>query len=190
MKSVRNCYSLALFLLFSIVSVSAQNNEAALKQRVIAQAFEQRVKAYVSMREAIEVEMPKLSKTATPEQIEAHKKELLRRVQAARRGRAKRGDIFTPESANLIRSIIKSEFKGQDRLEFRKAVFEAENKGVPVRVNLAYPEAVELLEMPPNLLLTLPQLPKQIRYRFVGQNLLLMDRENHLIIDYMTNALP
>jgi hypothetical protein len=38
--------------------------------------------------------------------------------------------------------------------------------------------------------LRLPQLPKQLRYRFVRQNLLLVDRENGLIVDYMTNALP
>ena len=44
--------------------------------------------------------------------------------------------------------------------------------------------------MPPYLLPKLPQLPKQVKYRFVGRNLLLVDRENGLIVDYMTNALP
>jgi hypothetical protein len=44
--------------------------------------------------------------------------------------------------------------------------------------------------MSPTLLLALPQLPKQVRYRFVGTNLLIVDRENHLIVDYMTNPLP
>jgi len=67
---------------------------------------------------------------------------------------------------------------------------ESENKAVPLRVNYPYPESQELLEMPPPLLLRLPQLPKQIRFRFVGSNLLLVDRENGLIVDYMTNALP
>jgi hypothetical protein len=38
--------------------------------------------------------------------------------------------------------------------------------------------------MPPPLLLRLPQLPKQVRYR-----LLLVDRENGLMVDYMTNVL-
>jgi hypothetical protein len=47
-----------------------------------------------------------------------------------------------------------------------------------------------LLEMPATLLLRLPQLPKQVRYRFVGRNMLLVDRENGLIVDYMTNAVP
>jgi hypothetical protein len=72
----------------------------------------------------------------------------------------------------------------------KEVLVEAENKAVPVRVNHPYPESQELLEMPPPLLLRLPQLPKQVKYRFVRGNLLLVDRENGLIIDYMTDALP
>ena len=134
--------------------------------------------------------MPKLSKEAKPEEIETHKKQLQDSVRAARAG-AKQGDIFTPEAAALVRSIIKEEFKGKDRVELRKAVLvEAEVKSVPLRVNYPYPEVKEQLEMPPTLLLKLPQLPKQIRYRFVGDNMLLVDRENGLILDYMGNAIP
>jgi hypothetical protein len=91
----------------------------------------------------------------------------------------------------LIRATIKSEFKGKEKQELRKDVLvEADTKAVPLRVNYPYPESEELLEMPPTLLLRLPQLPKQIRYRFVGRNMLLVDRENGLIVDYMLDALP
>jgi Ni/Co efflux regulator RcnB len=155
-----------------------------------AESFEKRVKDYVKVRENIEARMPKLSKEAKPEEIETHKKQLQDSVRAARAG-AKQGDIFTPEAAALVRSIIKEEFKGKDRVELRKAVLvEAEVKSVPMRVNYPYPEVKEQLEMPPTLLLKLPQLPKQIRYRFVGDNMLLVDRENGLILDYMGNAIP
>lgn len=155
-----------------------------------AEAFEKRVKQYVKLRESIEEKMPKLSKEAKPEEIEIHKKRFQESVRAARDG-AKHGDIFTPDAAAMIRAIIKDEFKGRDRVELRKTVLvEAEVKSLPLRVNYPYPEAKEQLEMPPTLLLKLPQLPKQIRYRFVGQNMLLVDRENGLIIDYMTDAIP
>jgi hypothetical protein len=165
---------------------AAQNPD----QKQVAAAFEKRVKDYTQMREAIEAKMPKLSKEAKPEEIELHKKQLQESVQRARAG-AKHGDIFTPEAAELIRAIIKDEFKGKDRVELRKAVLvDAEVKSVPLRVNYPYPETKEQLEMLPTLLLRLPQLPKQIRYRFVSSNLLLVDRENGLIIDFMTNALP
>ena len=156
----------------------------------IVEAFENRAKVYVKMREALEEKMPKLSKEAKPEEIQAHKKQFQDRVRAARVG-AKRGDVFTPEAAILIRAMIKDEFKGRERVELRDTVLkESDTKAVPLRVNHPYPESQELLEMPPTLLLRLPQLPKQLRFRFVGHNLLLVDRENGLIVDYMTNALP
>ena len=161
----------------------------AAHKRVVT-AFDERVKAYVKLRERLEAKkLPKLSKDATPEQIEAHKTAFQGIVRAARAG-AKHGDVFTPDVAALMRVMIKNEFKGRERAELRETVFEAETQGVPVRVNYPYPEAKELVEMPPTLLLQLPQLPKQLRYRFVGRNMLLVDRENGLIIDYMTNALP
>jgi hypothetical protein len=173
----------------SVSALTAAQNLSA-DQKPIAATFEKRVKDYVQVREQIEAKMPKLSKEAKPEEIELHKKQLQESVQRARAG-AKHGDIFTPEAAALIRAIIKDEFKGRDRVELRKTVLvEAEVKSVPLRVNYPYPEVKEQLEMAPTLLLRLPQLPKQIRYRFVGNNLLLVDRENGLIIDFMTKALP
>jgi len=178
---------------FLIVVVAGLMSASALAQdhnKHIAEAFEKRVKDYVKLREGIEEKMPKLSKEAKPEEIETHKKRLQESVRAARAG-AKHGEIFTPDSAAMIRAIIKDEFKGRDRVELRKTVLvEAEVKSLPLRINYPYPEAKEQLEMPPTLLLKLPQLPKQIRYRFVGPNMLLVDRENGLILDYMTDAIP
>jgi hypothetical protein len=177
-------------LLIVLVALCSTNAVAQDHNKLIADAFEKRVKDYVKLREGIEEKMPKLSKEAKPEEIEVHKKQLQDSVRTARTG-ARHGDIFTPDAATMIRAIIKEEFKGKDRVELRKTVLvEAENKGTPVRVNHPYPEAKEQLEMPPTLLLKLPPLPKQIRYRFVGRNMLLVDRENGLILDYMTDAIP
>ena len=185
MKATIRIFLLALLTLLLSVSVAAQE-----QNKQVADTFEKRVKDYVKLREDIEAKMPKLSKEAKPEEIEVHKKQLQESVRAARVG-AKHGEIFTPEAAALVRAIIKDEFKGKDRAELRKTVLvESEIKAVPLRVNYPYPEAKEQLEMPPTLLLRLPQLPKQIRYRFVGNNMLLVDRENGLILDYMTDALP
>jgi hypothetical protein len=133
--------------------------------------------------------MAKLPEKSTPEQIEAHKTAFEGTVRTARVG-AKQGDIFTPAIAKFIRKTIQNEFKGKDRQDLRKSVMEADTKGVPLRVNYPYPEDKELVEMPPTLLLKLPQLPKQVKYRFVNRHMLLVDRENGLIIDYMLDALP
>ena len=183
-------------ILAVVVCVGSWGTEFTIAQSLtpsdknIVAAFEKRVKEYAKLREDLETKMPKLSKEATPEEIQTHKKLFQDRVRASRAS-AKHGEMFTPETAALFRAIIKAEFKGKDRVELRKSVLkESENKAVPIRINYAYPESQELLEMPPTLLLRLPPLPKQLRYRFVGRNMLLVDRENGLIIDFMTNAIP
>ena len=159
------------------------------KHKAAFAAFEGRVKEYVSMREGLEGKMPKLPKDAKPEQIEVHKAALQKAVQAARTS-AKPGDLFVPELAAHIREVIKSEMPQRVKKEVRETVLESEVKAVPLRINYPYPESQELLEMPPTLLLRLPQLPKQVRYRYVGRNMLLMDRETGLIVDFMPDALP
>lgn len=166
-----------------------QANLSPRDKQVVA-AFEARVKEYVKLRESLEERLRKLPEDATPEQIEKHKVAFQEVVRSARSG-AKQGDIFTPEAANFIRTTIRREVRGPDRQELRKTVLaEADTKAIPLRVNYPYPESQELLEMPPTLLLKLPQLPKQVKYRFVGRNMLLVDRENGLIIDYMLGAIP
>jgi hypothetical protein len=151
--------------------------------------FERRVKDYVKLRNQVKGKVPKLSKDSTPEQIQAFKTSFEMAMRSARAG-AKRGALFTPQAANYIDRMLQLEFKGKDRLQLREIVFEAETAGVPLRVNYPYPASAELTEMPPTLLLKLPQLPKELRYRFVGRSLLLVDRDNNLIIDYMVGALP
>lgn len=168
----------------------AQTQTLSANDQAAVKTFEKRAKEYSKLREQLESQMPKLSQEAKAEDIQTHKKQFQERVRAARVG-AKPGDVFTPEAATLIRAIIKDEFKGKERVELRNTVLkESETKAVPLRVNYPYPESQEVVEMAPTLLLRLPQLPKQLRYRFVGHNLLLLDRENGLIVDYMTNALP
>lgn len=193
--------ALLVCLLASVGSSAQDSTSAEAQQQTDARAglsgkqkqtialFEMRAKEYSRLREWIEDQMPKLPKESTPEQIQAHKTAFEGRVRAARAG-ARRGQIFTRDAERYIRATIKNEFKGRERRELRASVLEAETKRVPLRVNYTYPESQELVEMPPTLLLKLPQLPKQLRYRFVGRNMLLVDRDNVLIVDYMLKALP
>jgi hypothetical protein len=152
-------------------------------------AFENRVKAYMKLRNRVKARLPKLSKDSTPEQIESYRKSFAEQLRAARAG-VKSGDIFRAGVAAYIRKTLRTEFQGKDRAELRDIVFEAETQGVPLRVNYPYPEKNELSEMPATLLIKLPQPPNEVRYRFVGRNMLLVDRDNNLIIDYMVDALP
>jgi hypothetical protein len=190
---------LGLFLLLSPASSIASfsfrkfkqesQGEVSAKDKTAIAVFQKRVKEYVSLRERLEDQMPKLAAQSTPEQIEAHKTAFEETVRKARTG-ARQGDVFSPQIVKYIRLTIRNEFKGEDLRKLREAVLEAETKGVPLKVNYPYPEDKELTEIPATLLLKLPQLPKQVKYRFVNRNMLLVDRENGLIVDYMFNALP
>jgi hypothetical protein len=183
---------------FSVTLVVAQktNNPALAPPPVITpaekaaiQTFENEVNEYVKLRNRVRGQAPPLSKDATPEQINAYRKTLEEAVRAARKN-ARRGDVFNPEVAEYIRRTLKTEFQGKDRKDIRDIVFETEVQGVVLRVNYPYAQSAELSEMPATLLTKLPQLPKEVRYRFVGRNMLLVDRESNVIIDYMPDALP
>lgn len=188
MKLLWRYSGIVVILVFCNAGLLAQNSFSASGKKTISD-FENRAKKYVDLREKLRGGLPKLSKDSTPQEITAHKLALQKSVQAARRN-AKHGDVFTPSAAQLIRGLIKTEFKGWERTELRKTVLEADTRGVPLKINIPYPESKELVEMSPALLLTLPQLPKQLRYRFIGRSLVILDRDIALIIDYMKNALP
>jgi hypothetical protein len=167
---------------------SSHRNTGAEKNPAVKR-FEKRLKEYTQVRERLSHKLPHISKEATPEQIEARKTAFAESVRRAR-ANSKPGDLFDREIAHYIRTTIKSEFKGTDRKEIRKTILEAETKGVPIRVNYPYPDTKELAQVPATVLLKLPELPRHLKYRFVGRHLLLVDRENDLILDYVLNALP
>jgi len=170
-------------------TVATAIKPANKQEKLLLRNYEKAVKQYVALRESVRKKLPPLSKDSTPEQISVYQKQFVDGVRA-HRAYAKQGYMFTQPLANYIRELIRKEFKGTDRVQVREAILEADTAGVPLKVNYPYPETKELSQVPPTLLLTLPQLPKEVKYRFVQRNLLLVDTDNGLIIDYMTNALP
>lgn len=166
-----------------------QNAVLTEQQKILVKAFDSHVRDYLKQRKKVKEKLSPLSKDATPEQIQAYQVSFVEGLRAMRAG-TNPGYIFQPEVSDYIRAIIKDQFKGRERVELRQEVLESDTKGVPLRVNYPYPETKELTQMPPTLLLRLPQLPKEVKYRFVGTNMLLVDTDNALIVDYMTKALP
>ena len=192
--------TIALSLIFtplvSVVAVVSLDQEKTIatpvsseREKQLIAAFDRHVKDYLKQREKVKDKLPPLSKEATPEQISAYQKSFVEELRAMRTG-TKQGYIFNKEFADYLRTIIKTELPPRDKADVREVVLEADTKGVPLKVNYPYPETKELTQMPPTLLLKLPQLPKEVKYRYVGRNMLLVDTDNSLIVDYMLNALP
>ena len=175
----------------SASSQSKATTEVTLspREKQMVAGFNRRVKDYLNQRARAKKQVPSLSKEATPEQIEAYQQAFVAALRGMRAG-TKPGYIFRPDFTEYVRTIIKTEFPPRDKAEIKQTILEADTKGVPLKVNYPYPETKELTEMPPTLLLKLPQLPKEVKYRFVGRHLLLVDTDNSLIVDYTLNALP
>lgn len=159
------------------------------REKQLIAAFNRHVKDYLKQRERIKSQLPSLSKEATPEQISAYQKSFVEALQAMRAG-TKQGYIFNRQFSDYLRTVIKTEFPPRDKAEIREVILEADTKGVPLKVNYPYPETKELAQIPPTLLLKLPQLPKEVKYRYVGRHMLLVDTDHGLIVDYMLDALP
>lgn len=170
-------------------SVATATKPETKHDKLLLKNYEKAIKQYVALRESVRKKLSPLSKDSTPEQISAYQKQFVEALRG-RRGYAKQGYMFTAPVAKYIRDLVRKEFKGTDRVQVREAILEADTAGVPLKVNYPYPETKELTQIPPTLLLTLPPLPKEVKYRFVQRNLLLVDTDNGLIIDYMINALP
>ncbi len=158
----------------------------------VAADFKQRVDAYVKVRAGAETASPDLNQTKKAQEIVTAEKSIGQRIRAARVS-AKPGDIFTPATQALFKRMLRPPLaKGTDAAD-NKAIIkdDAPQAGeVPFKVNGEYPKDAPLSTVPPDVLASLPPLPEDIQYRFVGSHLILYDAKANLIIDYMLNAMP
>jgi hypothetical protein len=137
-----------------------------------------------------------LIKIGSREETAEAQKDLAHRI-AAKRDKARQGDIFLPKIQPLFRRLIAAQLEGPDTLPARKAVVEGnpgeeEEASVPVvvQVNAEYPPGAPRSTVPPSLLLTLPHLPPSLQYRFVGRDLVLVDSVAQIIVDFLPAAAP
>jgi hypothetical protein len=147
--------------------------------------FEERVDKYVELRKKADDSAPPMKKTNDSAELRLAQQGLAERIGAAR-SPGKQGEIFTPEIAASFRKLLRPEAKDPGT----KASIKDDNPGnIPFKVNGPYPSKEALSTMPPNVLASLPPLPKDIEYRFVNKHLILRDVRANLIIDYIPNAI-
>ena len=151
-----------------------------------------RIKDYLAVHDKIEKALPKLSKEASPQEIDRNQREFEQRLRAERAS-AKQGDIFTADAEPVIRRLLAAVFAGPEGKQLKSSIMD-ENVVDPVqlkvRVNSRYPDSVPLTTVPPQVLQTLPELTEDLEYRFVGDWLVLLDSHAHLIADYLKDVLP
>jgi hypothetical protein len=149
--------------------------------------FNHRVEEYVALRKQLSGTLKKLPDKASPKEIDAHQRALLALV-AKGRADAKQGDIFLPDMQKFIRGLIRSVLAGPDGPKIRASLMDENPTGAKIAVNDRYPDTIPMSTMPPDVLAALPKLPENLEYRFVGNRLILLDVEAHLVVDFVENT--
>jgi hypothetical protein len=182
-----------LAMSFAFVTISAihaaEPQPAVNPEAQVLADFSARVKAYVDLVKKADAGVPPLKETTNPADIVIAQDALAERIRAARAG-AKQGDIFTPDVQKKFRTLLRPELQGKKGVETKKAIAEDGPMAVPLKINVKYPEKEPLSTVPPNVLLSLPKLPEELEYRFVGKYLILRDARANIIVDFIPNAIP
>ncbi|MCW5979131.1 MAG: hypothetical protein KIT09_13730 [Bryobacteraceae bacterium] len=161
--------------------------QAAQLNGEIDKQFNDSVQKYVSLRERVAGQLPRIKKTGDPAELDERKKALAAAMREERSD-AKLGDIFTPDVARRVKEIC-GQADGAAANATKEGNPKEEGVAVRVEVNAPYPTAAPLSTMPPSLLLQLPKLPEGLEYRFVDRTLILYDAVSGLIVDYIPNAI-
>ncbi|HEX6162983.1 MAG TPA: hypothetical protein VFZ31_06450 [Vicinamibacterales bacterium] len=162
---------------------TASADAAAIKQ------FDDAVLKYMAMRKGVRSEVSGPVKDSTSSQVNNASDALAGSIQRARQG-AQVGAIFTPSAAAVIKRRI-AETVRTEKLEPALADIDDEGKAGPTpKVHLRLPISAQMATMPPALLKVLPQLPKELEYRIIGNYLVLRDVDAALVVDYLPGAVP
>lgn len=148
-----------------------------------------RLKAYVDLHLKVEKSLPKLPDNASPQEIDRNQRLFESKMRTARAS-AKRGDLFTPQAQSVITRLLDAVFAGSDGKQLKDSIMDENPVGMKVTVNGRYPDTVPISTVPPQVLQSLPKLSEDMEYRFVGDNLILLDAHAHIIADFIADVLP
>jgi hypothetical protein len=162
-----------------------------VEELVATQNFERSVAGYVVLHRFLETIAPPLRVTTDVGEIQGAVRALGMRIQSAR-ATARQGDVITPEVARMFRRRIATCLTPE---EWKAVVADRarDEEGEPVespplRVNMEWPAGVPFDYVPPQLLQSLPTLPKELQYRIIGRSLVLWDHRANLIVDFLPAA--
>jgi hypothetical protein len=108
------------------------------------------------------------------------------------RPNAMQGDLIVPAAAAIIRENVRQAFSGVRRELLMDALAEQNDTGKsssPAPL-IAINRHLDAPRVPPLLLESLPSLPKQLEYDFIGRVLLLRDVDADVVVDYLPDTLP
>jgi hypothetical protein len=180
----------AAVLAVAVFAVDARQDKPVNPNAKALHEFQEEVRDYVELQRDLKKQVPELPQHATPVQIYQHQRALQALIQTKRKN-AKAGDVFEREARPVLRRLLYGVFTGPDGQRLRATTRE-ENPGPIVKlvINGRYPDSIPLSTVPPQVLQMLPPLPEELEYRFISDQLILLDKDAHIIVDYLAGAVP
>ena len=180
-------------LIFSACAVSRALTSPQDQTRI--KDFDERVMQYMQVHKKAAGTIPSMPKDTTDAALIAKHQQQLAAAITALRPNAQVGEVFSPPLRKVFVQTIKEKTEGKEGAAARATILGEGNPkslespaAVKIAVNGTYPSSAPLSTVPPSILMALPPLPKELQYRFVGRNLILLDTEANLIVDFILSA--
>lgn len=157
-------------------------------EEAIIADFKARLDQYNALSTKLRSEVFPSTSEIKAEEIHKRQKELARRIVAAL-PEWRQGAIFTPDIAILIRRRVAEVMAGSDAANIRGAIFDDAPPPQKIDVLTEYPAGLPVATVPSQILALLPVLPRQLEYRFIGNDLILFDVSAYLMVDVIPNAI-
>jgi len=209
---MRERFALSSLMLFGLAGACSRNPQPSLVPPQTVQMdgetlekFREEVEEYVELRKKVLNHIKPGAPTSSAEDLSSRQRALTQAIVEYRKGK-KRGNIFKKDVEAAIRRTLHREFTGPEGPGLMKAVQQGNPRvegnpnpkdpskdvlqPVTIAVNAIYPDAAPFSSVPPSLLLKLPPLPEEVRYRFVGRSLILRDTEANVILDFIPDVVP
>jgi hypothetical protein len=163
--------------------------EPRAEDKAALEDFDKRVKEYVELQKTLAGKLTRLPNEASPEAIDKHERALGSLIENARRT-SRQGDIFTPGVQAIVRRELARIFGGSEGKQLISSIMDENPVKATLKINARYPDEVPMSTMPPEVLAVLPPLPEELNYRFIGNQLILLDTTAHIVVDFVSKALP
>ena len=184
-------YSLFAALLAAGMAAApaALQHPVETRQQAAFADFTRRVQAYTDLRDMAARTVPPLKVSVDPTKIR-HASDALAFAIRLARADARQGDLFSPEIAAAFRIAVGAGCEGR-YAELLEIITDEWESPLPApAVHARWPMGTPLPTMPPDLLAALPALPAGLEYRFMNRDLVLLDIDANLIVDFVPEAIP
>jgi hypothetical protein len=187
--------STGIWLVFALLAATVPapagqlQKDAPGEEAAAIAKFDVAIADYMKLRERLRNEITGPVANSTAVELTHASDALAAAIQRARAG-AREGNIFlVPISVAFKRRV--EEVVRRDNLGPVLANVDDEEPTIKTpSIHLRFPAASQMATMPPSLLAALPELPKALEYRIVGNYLVLRDVDAALILDYIPAAVP